>query len=278
MLIPDKFDPTVIARGLAEDKPSSAFTVPSHWQRLFALPELPPSPYRFVAHAGSACPPDIKRALHAWAGAERTWEFYGSTEGQFTSCRGDEWEAHPGTLGRARTGRRLFIDSGVIWCETPDYSAFEYWRDPAKTEAAWRTTPTGTRAFTVGDLGRLDNGYLYLDGRREDLIITGGMNVYPNHVESVLSGLPGVDECAVFGVADDTWGQRVCVALVGSTSDEALLHASRELLAGYQIPKSIYRCDELPRNAMGKVLRLRLPDVLGAGQVGTEQKGTRQKG
>ena len=248
------------ARALADERPTTAFTVPSHWQRLFALDALPPSPYRLVAHAGSACPPELKRRLHAWAGASSVWEFYGSTEGQFAACSGPEWESRPGTLGLPRQGRRLFIDEGVIWCETPDYSRFEYWQDPEKTAAAWRPTVDGGSAFTVGDLGRLDeDGYLFLDGRREDLIITGGMNVYPAHVEAVLSAVDGVAEIAVFGVDDDLWGQRVCAAVVGSASDEAINAAGTAHLAGYQRPKVIYRLTELPRNAMGKIQRLELP-------------------
>ena len=260
VLLPGKFDPVAIARALADERPTTAFTVPSHWQRLFALDALPPSPYRLVAHAGSACPPELKRRLHAWAGASSVWEFYGSTEGQFAACSGPQWESRPGTLGLPRQGRRLFIDEGVIWCETPDYSRFEYWQDPEKTAAAWRPTVDGGSAFTVGDLGRLDeDGYLFLDGRREDLIITGGMNVYPAHVEAVLSAVDGVAEIAVFGVDDDLWGQRVCAAVVGSASDEAINAAGTAHLAGYQRPKVTYRLTDLPRNAMGKIQRLELP-------------------
>ena len=90
------------------------------------------------------------------------------------------------------------------------YSKFEYWRDPEKTAAVWRVTADGRPAFSVGDLGRLDDdGYLYIDGRREDLIITGGMNVYPAQVEAALTSIEGIADAAVFGVEDDAWGQRV---------------------------------------------------------------------
>ena len=263
VLLPGKFDPHAIASALATEKPTTAFTVPSHWQRLFALDSLPASPYRLVAHAGSACPPKLKRRLHEWAGAKSVWEFYGSTEGQFAACSGLDWESRPGTLGLARQGRRLFTENDVIWCETPDYSRFEYWRDPQKTAGAWRRTPNGGSAFTVGDLGRLDEGgYLYLDGRREDLIITGGMNVYPAHVEAVLSTIEGVEEVAVFGVDDDVWGQRVSAVVVGPASDELITTVAAAHLAGYQRPKSIYRLAEIPRNAMGKIQRLDLPQYL----------------
>lgn len=264
VLLPGKFEPSAFARALTEEKPTTAFTVPSHWQRLFGLHELPPSPYRLLAHAGSACPPDLKRRLHAWAGADRVWEFYGSTEGQFTACSGVEWENRPGTLGRARAGREIFTEDGVIWCRTPTYSRFEYWRDPEKTAAAWRTFADGSHAFTVGDLGRLDgDGYLFLDGRREDLIITGGMNVYPAQVEAALTAVPGVREAAVFGIDDQQWGQKVCAVIAGDVTDGILQRELAQSLAGYQQPKRIFRLPEIPRNAMGKVQRLELPKHLG---------------
>ena len=264
VLLPGSFDPVAIARSLAEDRPTTAFTVPSHWQRLFELPDLPPSPYRLLAHAGSACPADTKRQIHAWAGAEHTWEFYGSTEGQFSICSGHEWEEHPGTVGKARVGRRLFTRDATIWCETPKNSGFEYWRDPQKTSDAWCELPGGAVAFSVGDLGHIDtNGYLYLDGRRDDLIITGGMNVYPAHIEAALSAIRGVTEAAVFGIASPEWGQQVCAAIVGDASDAQISNALAESLAGYQRPKVIVRVDDLPRNPMGKVQRLELPGLLG---------------
>lgn len=264
VLLPGAFEPTVIARALAQDKPTSAFTVPSHWQRLFSLPELPSSPYRLLAHAGSQCPPALKQTIHSWAGADRTWEFYGSTEGQFTACVGSEWEHRPGTLGRARSGRRIFTEGPTIWCQTPQYSRFEYWQDPAKSAAAWQDLPGGEIAFTVGDLGRIDDqGYLFLDGRREDLIISGGMNVYPAQVEAALATIPGVVDSAVFGIPDERWGQLVCAAIVGNVTDEQIGFGTAQQLAGYQRPKQIFRTTELPRNAMGKVQRLNLPAHLG---------------
>lgn len=246
------FDADTIARAVREYQPTHAFLVPSHLQRLFAL-DPPPSSYRLVTHAGAACPPAIKRQLHEWAGVDNVWEFYGSTEGQFTVCSGHEWEERPGTIGRARPGRNLEIRDGVIWCHTPEFARFSYWQDPAKTAAAWDGD-----AFTVGDLGRLDDGFLYLEGRREDLIITGGVNVYPAEVEAVLAECPGVREVAVFGRDDDTWGQRVCAAYSGSATTGTLQTWAHEHLAAYKRPKEIEQRDGLPHNASGKVERLLL--------------------
>lgn len=258
-----KFSAAEVNRALIEVRPTTAFTTPS--QLAMILDSQPPdSPYRLLAHAGSACPPRLKRRIHDWAGAERTYEFYGSTEGQFTSCRGTEWQERPGTVGRARSGRTLSIDErGQVWCDSPPFTRFAYWADPDKTAAAWRETSTGA-AFSVGDLGRLDdNGYLFLDGRREDLIISGGVNVYPAEVEAILSSHPDVVDVAVFPLPDDRWGQRVACAVVTDVPVESIREWSREHLAGYKRPKDWIRVPELPRNSMGKVSRRDLGDQLG---------------
>jgi long-chain acyl-CoA synthetase len=191
------------------------------------------------------------------------WEFYGSTEGQFTVMPGTEWASRPGSVGRARPDREIQIIDGTIWCAAPEYGYFEYWGEPGKTAAAWQERD-GRRWFTVGDLGRLDDeGYLFIDGRRDDLIITGGMNVYPAEIEAEILAFEGVVDVAVFGVADEQWGQRVCAAVVGSVDTELMSHALRESLAGYTRPKQIFTIDELPRTASGKVQRLRVAGLLG---------------
>ena len=190
---------------------------------------------------------------------QTVWEFYGSTEGQFTACRAEEWLERPGTVVRARRGRALSVDADrTIWCSVPRYARFTYWRDPAKSAAAWRGD-----AFTVGDLGRLDqDGYLYLDGRREDLVISGGVNVYPAEVEDVIYQLPGVGEAAVIGVPDERWGEvgrAVVVRRPGHelTEEEIVRHCS-ERLARFKVPRSVVFVDALPRNATGKVLKREL--------------------
>jgi long-chain acyl-CoA synthetase len=264
VLLPGQFDAHAHAQAIAEHRPTIAFVVPSHMQRLLEVPGgLPPSPYRMLVHAGAACPPVLKQSIHDWAGAERVWEFYGSTEGQFTTMPGTEWAAHPGSVGRARPDREIRVIDGVIWCAAPDYGYFEYWGEPDKTEAAWQVID-GQRWFTVGDLGRLDDeGYLYIDGRRDDLIITGGMNVYPAEIEAEILAFPGVQDAAVFGVADEHWGQRVCAAVVGDVDITALADELRTRLAGYKRPKVIYPIARLPRTASGKVQRLRVASSLG---------------
>ena len=267
VILTGRFDAARTADAIASFGPTTTFMVPAHLQRLFTLDDLPDlSGFRLVGHAGSACPDPIRRRAIDAFGRSALHEFYGSTEGQFTAAAASEWEAHPGTVGRARPGRDLSVDDdGTIWCQVPTYARFEYWRDPARTAAAWRpsTDPDRWGWFTVGDLGRLDDdGYLYLEGRRDDLVITGGVNVYPAEVERVLAEAPGVREVAVFGVDDDQWGQRVCAAVVGP-QDTAVIDAfARTHLAGHKRPKQYVILDELPYTATGKLRRNVLADRL----------------
>ena len=269
VVVPGGFDPALITEVIRRERPTTMFCVPAHLQRLFAhwdalsdsgggWPDL--SSFRLVAHAGAPCPPALKRRLIEVFPPGSTWEFYGSTEGQFTACRSEEWVARPGTVGRARPGRTLAVDpDGTIWCAVPPYARFEYFGDPEKTAAAWRDD-----SFTVGDLGRLDeDGYLYLDGRREDLVITGGVNVYPLEVENTLREHPGVEDVAVYGVPDERWGQRVCAAVVGSATVDELDAFARERLAPPKRPKEYHRLTELPRTLSGKVLRGQLAEDSG---------------
>jgi len=262
------FDPATVTEAITRERPTTMFCVPTQLQRLFAhwdevgVPDL--SSFRLVAHAGAACPPAVKERLVELFPAGSTWEFYGSTEGQFTACRSEEWRQRPGTVGRARPGRTLLLDDdGTIWCTVPAHARFTYWNAPEKTAAAWRDTEHGP-AFTVGDLGRVDEaGYLFLDGRREDLVISGGVNVYPVEVENALREHPGVTDVAVFGVADERWGQRVCAAVVGDVDPDELRALAGERLSPPKRPKEYVALDDLPRTATGKVRRLALPDLLG---------------
>jgi acyl-CoA synthetase (AMP-forming)/AMP-acid ligase II len=255
VVVLNKFEVDAVASACAEARPTSAFMVPAHLQRLFAHGRSPDlASFRLLAHAGAPCPEAVKREALERFPSGSVWEFYGSTEGQFTACAPHEWLEHPGTVGRARTGRRLDIDAdGVVWCVAPTHARFSYWQDPDRTAASWNGD-----AFTVGDLGRLDDGYLYLDGRRDDLIITGGVNVYPVEVEQVLLRHPDVRDVAVFGVDDETWGQRVCAAVVGEVDVAVLSEWTQTVLAPHKRPKEMALIDELPRTATGKVRRLEL--------------------
>ncbi len=258
------FDPEALVETLSTVRPTSLFCVPAHLQRLLAWLDERDSPIdtsslRLVAHAGAPCPEPIRLRTHELFGEQIVWEFYGSTEGQFTACSAPEWHSHPGTLGLARPGRSLSVDAdGQLWCGVPEWARFTYWNDPGKTARAWRDSPAGP-IFTVGDLGRIDaEGYVYLDDRREDLIISGGVNVYPSEVEAALVGVPGLIEIAVFGRDDELWGQRVCAAYVGDVEEQLLRDVAETRLAPPKRPKTYEQFSELPRTATGKVRRTEL--------------------
>jgi acyl-CoA synthetase (AMP-forming)/AMP-acid ligase II len=276
-----RFDAATALDVIRRHRPSTTFLVPTHLQRILQSPDLGPEEtfdsLRLLVHAGAPCPEPIKRATMDRVVRGEVWEFYGSTEAQFTVCPPADWLERPGTVGRARSGRRLFTDaadddviddpsgSGVIWCDMPDFARFSYWRNDDATRQAWRGP-----ACTIGDLGRLDpDGFLYLTGRRHDLIISGGVNVYPAEIENVLAAVAGVAEVAVFGLPDEQWGQRVCVAYVpesrsaGSSAEEALRAAASDRLAPYKRPKTYIRTNDLPHTATGKLIRRAVPEHLG---------------
>lgn len=259
VVAPGAFDPGTVTAAIERERPTTMFCVPAHLQRLFTYwdattwPDL--TSFRLLAHAGAPCPDHLKSRLIEAFPAGSTWEFYGATEGQFTACRSEEWLQRRGTIGRARPGRSLSIDEdGLIWCTVPEHARFTYFNAPEKTAAAWRGD-----AFTVGDLGRLDDdGYLFLEGRREDLVISGGVNVYPAEVENALAEHPGVTDVAVYGVPDEAWGQRVCAAYVGTATAEELDAWARERLAPPKRPKQYALVAEIPRTLTGKILRRQL--------------------
>lgn len=267
-VLPD-FDAATLVETIEAIAPTSMFSVPAHLQRLFAHldatgEQLDASSFRLVAHAGAPCPASVRQRAHEVFGTDVVWEFYGSTEGQFTACSANDWSAHPGTVGRARPGRTITVDDDdLIWCAVPPWARFEYWNDPTKTAATWRETPDG-RAFTVRDLGRVEDGLVYLDSRREDLVISGGVNVYPAEVEAALEGLEGLVEVAVFSRPDDRWGQRVCAAYVGDVSEDDLRARATARLAPSKRPKTWDQLEALPRTATGKVRRGELARPEGA--------------
>lgn len=267
IVAPGRFDPERITAAIGAERPTTMFCVPTHLQRLFAhwdevgFPDL--SSLRLVAHAGAPCPPALKHRVIDSFPPGSTWEFYGSTEGQFTACRSEDWLTHPGTVGRARPGRSITTDDeDRLWCVVPPHARFSYLGAPAKTAEAWRETSDGP-AFTVGDVGRVDaDGYVHLDGRRDDLVISGGVNVYPLEVENALRQLPGVEDVGVFAMPDAAWGQRVCAAVVGTATDADLREHAIAVLAPAKRPKTYVHVAELPLTATGKLRRDRLSSLL----------------
>ncbi|HET7481981.1 MAG TPA: AMP-binding protein [Actinomycetota bacterium] len=254
---------------------TTTFMVPTHLERILALDRAlggrDASSLRLLAHAGAPIREDTKRAALEVFPPGSLWEFYGSTEGQATRISPDEWLRKPGSVGTPLPGVRISIagpegeaqpgEPGEVWVEDPGAERFEYWGDRTKTEAAWRGG-----AFSVGDLGYLDaDGYLYLTGRKHDTIITGGVNVYPQEVESVLAQHPAVTEVVVFGVPHPEWGEEVHARVVPAPhmplDPERLRRWARERLAGYKCPRRIELVSDLEHTATGKIVRPRPGDV-----------------
>jgi len=250
---------------------TSTFMVPTHLERILTLgrgmlSRHDLSTMRLLAHAGAPIRETTKRAILDLFPAGSVWEFYGSTEGQATRISTDEWLARPGSVGQSLPGSKVYVMSddfekmpagevGQVWVLVPETERFEYWGDPEKTSEAWRDG-----AFTVGDLGYLDeDGYLFLSGRKDDTIITGGVNVYPQEVEAVLCTHPAVAEVVVYGAPSEEWGQEVRARVVpapGNAFDvEKLRSWARERLAGFKVPRTMEEVTELPRTATGKPKR-----------------------
>lgn len=269
------FDARVWLDVLRTWRPTSLFCVPTHLHRLVAQPDLVAddlASLTLLAHAGAPCPVPLKEQVLDLAPPGSVWEFYGSTEGQFTVCPPDDWRADPGTVGRARAGRRLEVRDedgrevgddvvGTVWVHAPHHARWSYWRDPERTAEAWDGD-----AFTVGDLGHLVGDRLHLDGRPGDLVISGGVNVYPAEVERRLLAAEEVAEAVAFGVADADWGERLVAAVVvhpGRTVDgDELRERLAEDLAPPKVPKQIAIVDDLPRTPTGKVRRTGLDEAL----------------
>jgi long-chain acyl-CoA synthetase len=200
------------------------------------------------------------------------YEYYGATEGGGTLIRPQEWLAHPGSVGRAWAGAevRILDDAGEpLPAGTPGtvylklLQDFRYEGDEEKTRGSRRGD-----FFTVGDVGYLDaDGYLYLCDRKIDMIISGGVNVYPAEVEAVLFTHPAVADAAVFGVPDEEWGEQVKAAVepapgaaAGPALERDLLEFCRARLAHYKCPRSVDFHPALPRDPNGKLYKRRLRD------------------
>jgi long-chain acyl-CoA synthetase len=249
---------------------TTTFMVPTHLERILSLEQklghFDLSGIRLLAHAGAPIRQATKHRVIDLFPPGAVWEFYGSTEGAATRISSDEWLRKPGSVGTPRAGSHIIIkdehgaklsanEVGEVWISDPAAERFEYWGDPDKTEAAWRGD-----AFTVGDLGFLDtDGYLFLTARKNDTIITGGINVYPQEVEAILESHPAVKDAMVYGTAHPEWGQEVVAQVVPAPElpldPELLRKWARGRLAGFKCPRRIEIVSSLPRTGTGKLMR-----------------------
>jgi long-chain acyl-CoA synthetase len=256
--------------------------VPTQFKRLLDLPEETRHGYdlssmRWILHAAAPCPPGIKRAMLDWWGP-RVYEYYAATEGGGTIATPEDWLAKPGTVGKPWPISQIMITDdnggqcppgvpGTVYMrmEVPD---FVYKGDPAKTEGARLRG-----YFTVGDVGYLDeDGFLFLCDRKADMIISGGVNIYPAEIEAEIIMHPGVADVAVFGIPDDEWGESVMAVVQpaagltgGPDLAASILAALDGRLARLKWPRSIEFTGAMPRDPSGKLLKRRLRDPYWAG-------------
>jgi long-chain acyl-CoA synthetase len=252
--------------------------VPVMFNRLLRLPgevraRYDTSSLECIVHAAAPCPTHVKQAMIDWLGPIIT-EYYGATEANgFTFCDSAQWLAHPGTVGKCILGELLILDDegkecppgndGTIWFRGA--TAFQYFRDPVKT--AEGRSSDGAMS-TVGDVGHVDDeGYLYLTDRKTYMIISGGVNIYPQETENLLSGHPAVLDVAVIGVPNEDLGEEVkaVVQLVdpsqaGPEMAQELIGYCRDRLTHFKCPRTVDFADELPRSATGKLYKRLLRD------------------
>jgi len=277
VVLMERWTPELCLDAIERYRVSTSHMVPTQFHRLLALPEAvrrrhDVSSVRCMVHAAAPCPIDVKRRMIEWWGPAIA-EYYAATEGGGTLVGAEEWMKKPGTVGRAWPGAEIKIyddagnelpagEVGTVYMKL-GAADFEYYKDKEKT----RKNRIGS-FFTVGDIGYLDpEGYLFLCDRKADMIISGGVNIYPAEIESVFLTHPKVGDVAVFGVPHEEWGEEVKAVVepaAGATPGPALaaelLAFCADKLARYKTPKTIDFIAEMPRDPNGKLYKRKLRD------------------
>jgi long-chain acyl-CoA synthetase len=274
LILMPRFDPEEFLALVDRQRIDTLFMVPTMFVRLLKLPSDVRARYdlsclKFVMHAAAPCPPDVKAAMIAWWGPV-LHEFYGSTEsGAVTVVDSHDWLARRGTVGRAIEGGEIRIlaedgtllgpgQVGEVYTRLSFYPDFTYHGLPDKRREIERDG-----FITSGDVGYLDgDGFLFLCDRRRDMVISGGVNIYPAEIESVLVTCPGVRDCAVFGIPHAEYGEQL-MAVVEMEPGVALdmpgvIAFLSQRLAGYKVPRLIEARSDLPREDSGKIFKRRL--------------------
>jgi long-chain acyl-CoA synthetase len=276
LVLMPRFDAEELLRLVQDEAIDTIMMVPTMFVRLLKLPAAVREKYdvswlRHVVHAAAPCPRDIKQAMMQWWGPV-IHEYYGSTEsGAVTYAAPEDAIRKPGTVGRILDGAELrILDDdgnilprgvvGEIYSRSSDSPDFSYQNKPEKRSEIERDG-----FITSGDVGFLDeDGYLFISDRKRDMVISGGVNIYPAEIEAALHGLPGVHDCAVFGIPDEEFGEALMAVIepqAGVTIDPDMIRAQlRSVLAGYKIPRHIELQAGLPREDSGKIFKRRLRD------------------
>ncbi|HEV2369061.1 MAG TPA: AMP-binding protein [Acidimicrobiales bacterium] len=277
VVVMEHFDPVEFLRLIEQHRVTHTQVVPTMFVRLLKMPEeerkaFDVSSLQVVIHAAAPCPIPVKREMIEWWGPV-LYEYYAGTEGNgFTAIDSEDWLAHPGSVGRSIMGQIHIVDedgselptgeAGTVYFEGG--GAFEYHNDPEKTQAS----RSAQGWSTLGDVGYLDGeGYLYLTDRKAYMIISGGVNIYPQEAENVLVTHPKVMDVAVFGVPNEEMGeevkavvQPVDMADAGPELERELIAFCRQELASYKCPRSVDFDAELPRHPTGKLYKRLLRD------------------
>jgi long-chain acyl-CoA synthetase len=280
VVLMDRWSPEETLRLIADEGITHSHMVPTMFHRLLSLPDevraaADTSSLRMVIHGAAPCPVSVKKAIIEWWGPVLL-EYYAATEGSGTFVTSADWLQRPGTVGKPADPDHIRIYDpvgddeplppgkvGTVYLRAPRVGRFDYFGDKAKTESSYRGD-----YFTLGDVGYLDeDGYLFLTDRSADLIISGGVNVYPAEVEAELLGHPAVGDAAVIGVPDPEWGESVVAVVQLRQGIEGGEHLAAELiehcranLARFKCPRRVDFVDELPRTDSGKLYKRRLRD------------------
>ena len=270
VVVHGRFDAEAALRAIEEHRIETSIMVPTHFVRMLALGDdartrIDLASLRSVAHTGGACPVDVKRAMIGWWGPVLSESYGGTESGTVCSINSTDWLAHPGSVGRSvapfealvvdERGNELGANTeGRLYFRDTTGRGIVYEGDPQKTAEAHLSPGV----FTLGEIGKIDDdGFVYITDRFSDMVVSGGVNIYPAEAEQLLIRHPAVADVACVGVPDAEMGERM-IALVqlqpGATvtADELGVWCRAEL-AGYKCPKELRFVDEVPRNPMGKI-------------------------
>ena len=277
VVLMDRWDPEQALAHIERYRVTHTHTVPTQFRRMLALPGEVRTRYdtgslRAVIHSAAPCPAEIKRRMIDWLGPVIV-EYYAATEGGGTLITSAEWLRKPGSVGLPWLGSQVKVldpaghevapgQQGLVYMKMGT-SDFAYYKDEEKTRAA-----RAGGLFTVGDIGYQDeDGYLFLCDRSSDMIISGGVNIYPAEIEAELSCHPAVADVAVFGIPHEDWGEEIKAVVQPAEGAEPGPELTQELqdylagrLAKYKLPRTIDYVAELPRDPNGKLYKRRLRD------------------
>jgi acyl-CoA synthetase (AMP-forming)/AMP-acid ligase II len=281
VVVMEHFDPEQYLQLVERHRATFTQVVPTMFIRLLKLPEEVRSRYdvrslEAAVHAAAPCPVEVKEKMIEWWGPI-IHEYYAGTEGNgFVYTNSTDWLAHRGSVGKALVGTIHIVgedgeevptgESGTVYFEGEVAATFEYHNDKEKTASS--RDPKGRGWSTLGDVGYLDDdGFLYLTDRKAYMIITGGVNVYPQEAENVLALHPKVNDVAVFGVPNEDFGEEVkavvepaSMADAGPELERELIAYCKEHLADVKCPRSVDFRPELPRHPTGKLYKRLLKD------------------